>query len=178
MSFVPLHWWWYGGSGSGGSGGGPNPPDPTMPASTLILPDPPERYSRDTFLQMQATLEQQDALLHKRTGDIYHPSSVTVRHRTIYPWVTFTANDTTPSIARGRNFKTANTVPTTISSFDDGIDGQEIIVRVDDSSTVFDFTASLLVGNGGTDYIASNGDQLRATYDASEGVWFCQIIEV
>jgi hypothetical protein len=178
MSYPVLQWWWYTGTGGGGGGGGSGVASASDGGPALILPDPPERYSQEDLRQMQLALEQQDALVLKKTGDIYHPHSVTVRQRTIFPWVTLVADSVAPSVAQGRNFKTANTVPTTVTNFADGIDGQEIRVRVDDSSTVFDFTGSSLVGNGGSDYIAANGDQLLATYDADEGVWYCQVIGV
>lgn len=175
MSYPVLLFWWFEGDqisppiGNVGAG--------TASAPALVLPEPMVRYDRDQLLQMQAAVVQFAGQTHTRLADLDHPYSMTVRRRVIAPWVTFTANDTTPSVATGRNFKTANTVPTTISSFDDGVDGQEITVRVDDSSTVFDFTGSLLVGNGGADHIAANGDQVRAVYDSAEGVWYCQVIE-
>lgn len=171
-----LQWWWYlaGGGGGGSSEAAPQ----TSVGSTLILPEPGQRYDRSQLLQMQLALQQHDAQVLKKSGDIYHPHSLTVRRRTIFPWVTFGANDTTPSVAAGRNFRTANTQATTITDFDDALDGQEIVVRVDDAFTTFDFTGSGLVGNAGADYAASNGDRIHATYDAAEGVWYCQVVGV
>lgn len=172
MSYMPLTWWWWGADGVG-----TDPLVSIVPGATLVLVEPTPRYSPDMLREMQSALVQQDAQTHKRTGDMYHPFSMTVRHRTIYPWVALSANDATPSVARGRNFKTANTQQTQVTTFDDGVDGQEITIRVDDSFTTFDFTESGLVGNGSVNHSASNGDQVHAKYDAAEGVWYCTVVE-
>jgi hypothetical protein len=50
-------------------------------------------------------------------------------------FITFAAGDTTPSVARGFRFKTANTDNTLITQFDDGYIGQEITVYFADSKT-------------------------------------------
>lgn len=141
----------------------------------LILPNVGERYDARSAREQAHALEQYAGHLHSRTSDIDHPHSVTVRKRLIFPWRTFTANDATPSVAEGRNFKTANTSATTITDFDDAEDGQDILVRVNDANTTFDFSASGLVGNSGQDYVAADGDMLKAVYDDAEGVWYCDI---
>jgi len=43
----------------------------------------------------------------------------------------FVPSDTTPSVGQGKKFQTANAGSTTITMFDDGVDGQEIMVRLD-----------------------------------------------
>lgn len=141
----------------------------------LILPNVAERYDARSAREQSHALEQFAGQLHSRTSDIDHPHSVTIRKRVIYPWQTFTQGDATPSVATGRNFKTANTSATTITDFDDGEDGQEILVRVNDANTTFDFSASSLVGNSGQDYAAADGDMLFAVYDAAEDVWYCDL---
>lgn len=173
MSYFPLTFWWWG-AGTGGT----SERSTAAPAGGLLMPPPPLRYDPEVFRDMQLALEQQAEQLHRRTGDMDQPYGLTVRERTIYPWKTFDANDATPSVASGRNFRTANTTSTTVTNFDGGVDGQEITVRVDDALTVFNFSGSSLVGNAGSDYIAFNGDQIKATYDAAEGVWYCQVIGV
>jgi hypothetical protein len=49
--------------------------------------------------------------------------------------VTFTDTDTTPSVAGSRVFLTANTGATSITAFDDSVDGQEITVVFGDNNT-------------------------------------------
>ena len=47
-------------------------------------------------------------------------------------WKTFAAGDTTPSVAwPGLNYQTNNRSSTTITYFDDGIDGQQLVVKLD-----------------------------------------------
>lgn len=87
----------------------------------------------------------------------------------------FGANDATPSVSGGKNFKTANAGATTITDFDDPVDGQDIVVMIDDANTTVDFTASGLKGNGGVDWSPSSGDQLRCSYDGTD--WRCWIGE-
>lgn len=86
-------------------------------------------------------------------------------------FLTFTASDTTPSVKQGSLFKTANAVATTITTFDDGYEGKEIIVFIDDANTTFDFTGTTLKGNRGVDYTASQYDWIHATYDGTN--WLC-----
>lgn len=46
-------------------------------------------------------------------------------------FIAFTASDATPSIGQGKNFQTTNSSSTTITTFDDGVEGQSIMVRFD-----------------------------------------------
>jgi hypothetical protein len=50
--------------------------------------------------------------------------------------LSFTAADTTPSVAYGKYFMCVNTAPTSITNFDDGRIGQEIIVKIDVNTTI------------------------------------------
>ena len=84
---------------------------------------------------------------------------------------TITDGDATPSVAQGRLFKTANTGPTTITDFDNGIAGQVIRIVINDGNTIFDFTTSGLKGNGGVDFTAVAGDSVIAVYDGTD--WYC-----
>jgi len=86
---------------------------------------------------------------------------------------TFTANDTTPSVADSNYFRTANTAPTTITTFHDGTTAQSITVIIDDAFTTIDFTGGNLLRPGGTDYIAVQGDILTGLYDGTD--WYCAI---
>ncbi len=71
----------------------------------------------------------------------------------LYTVTTFTAGDTTPSVLGGRNFKTANSGSTTITNFDDGIEGQEIFIVLDANTILAD--NSNLKLNGG---LSATGD--------------------
>lgn len=95
--------------------------------------------------------------------------------REIVPFLTFAADDATPDVTGGKNFRTANANATTITDFDGGVDGQEIVVKIDDGNTTIDFTASGLTGNGGVDWSPSDGDHMRCVYDGLDGVWLCEV---
>lgn len=85
----------------------------------------------------------------------------------------FSANDATPSVADGRVFKTANTVPTTITMFDNGKAGQEIVVIIGDANTTIDFTGTNLEGNAGADWTPTTNDHMVCVFDGTN--WFCRI---
>lgn len=86
---------------------------------------------------------------------------------------TFTDQDATPSVNRGRLFKTANTVATTITNFNDGIAGQMIRVVCNDAFTTIDFSGSNLKGNGAVDWTPAAGDNMICTFDGTD--WFCTV---
>lgn len=86
-------------------------------------------------------------------------------------WQAIADQDATPSVAGGKNFKTNNTVSTTITNFDDGEIGQEIVVHFQDVNTTVDFTASTLVGNGGADWSPAVNDHMRCVRTADK--WLC-----
>jgi hypothetical protein len=92
-------------------------------------------------------------------------------------FIPFTANDATPDVRSGENFKTANTAPTTITQFDlphaVSAIGKKIHVLIDDANTTVSFSGANLKGNGGVDWApASQGDFLTATWTGS--VWLCE----
>src|SRR5262245_32395781 len=86
---------------------------------------------------------------------------------------TFTASDTTPSVAGGTIFKTANVAATIITMFDSGVEGQTIHVWINDANTTFDFTGTNLKGNAGVDWAPTTGDSLSAFFTGSQ--WLCRI---
>lgn len=91
---------------------------------------------------------------------------------------TFADGDTTPSIARGSFFATANTGATTITDFDDAVNstGQEFFLRFDDANTTLDLSGNAnMVGNGGVDFTGAVNDWARAT--SVGGVWFVEVFE-
>jgi hypothetical protein len=87
--------------------------------------------------------------------------------------VSFSANDATPSVQHGVAFKTANTVGTTITTFDNGAVGQIIWVIFDDGNTVLDFTGTNLKGNGGADWSPAAGDHMNSVFDGTN--WNCSV---
>ena len=129
----------------------------------------------DYLRKLTHTIEQADSQNLKRTGDLDHPHSLIVRARQIHPFKTFTAADATPSVLAGRNFVTANTGATTITDFDDGTDGQEIVVEIGDGNTTIDFTGTNLTGNGGSDWSPADGDHMRCVYNGS--AWLCEVFD-
>lgn len=84
-----------------------------------------------------------------------------------------TDGDATPSVDGLGNLKTANTSATTITDFDDGFDGQEICVLIQDGNTTIDFTGTNLKGNVGADWTPANGDFMVCKYDGTN--WYCAV---
>lgn len=89
---------------------------------------------------------------------------------------TFAANDATPSVAGAGLCLTANTSATTVTAFDDGHIGQDIVVVISDAYTTIDFTGTSLKGNAGVNWSPGNGDFMRCTFDGT--YWLCQVTDV
>jgi lysophospholipase L1-like esterase len=89
------------------------------------------------------------------------------------PIATLTPNSTTPSVAGGKTFVTANTAPTTITEFTGGVDGQEVTVIVNDTNTSFSFVGGVgkFRGNGGQLFAAPQYASIRAIYSATLDRW-------
>lgn len=89
---------------------------------------------------------------------------------------TFTAGDTTPSIAGGSHFKTANTGATTITDFDDpSAGGHEITIVFGDTDTTIQASASIVLQGGqaspANDFGASAIlDTIKLLYDGTRWV--------
>jgi hypothetical protein len=85
-------------------------------------------------------------------------------------WITFKDGYTTPSVALGTLFKTANTTPTVITDFDSPIyDGQHIIVYFGDAMTTITHDVTKISLEGGVDRAFSTGDILEFVNNG--GVW-------
>lgn len=88
------------------------------------------------------------------------------------PVRTLPINDATPSVKGGSVFVTANTIPTTISNFDDGDEGQLITICIRDVNTTMDFSGTTNIhGNNGVDWTPPSNSVLRATKHL--GGWYC-----
>jgi hypothetical protein len=90
-----------------------------------------------------------------------------------YAFVTLTPDTANPSVADGRNFVTANTVPVTYTTFTGGYLGKEILVVFEDGNTTLDMSASGLRGNNQSNWTASSGDFMKASYNGT--YWLCQV---
>ena len=88
-----------------------------------------------------------------------------------WPQNTFTANDATPTVYEGSFFVTANSNPTIVTIFDNGYEGQQITVLINDNNTTVDFTGTNLVGNDGNDWSPASGNWLTAIFDGTN--WYC-----
>ena len=83
---------------------------------------------------------------------------------------TFTANDTTPSVAAGKYFKTANTVATTITDFDNAIgDGHHIFIYIADDDTIIAHDATKIDLPGAVSRSFLTGDAME--FVSISGVW-------
>lgn len=103
-------------------------------------------------------------------GSAWHPIAEV---RENVPFVNFSPNDTTPSVAYYENYKTSNTGATSVSQFDDGRPGQRIVVVINDANTTIDFTGSFLKGNNGADWSPSSGDHMTCVFDGT--YWYCDV---
>lgn len=88
----------------------------------------------------------------------------------VYPIniIIFTDGATTPSVKQSNTFKTANTAPTTITNFTQGVDGQQITVVMRDANTT--------IANGGSINTRSGADIVPAvnrsySFVREGGVW-------
>lgn len=80
----------------------------------------------------------------------------------------FTDGDTTPSIALGNDFFTANSAPTTITNFDNGTNGQIIRVRIDDANTTIATNSNIITGYSGN---IAGVQGVVYTFKYVSGVW-------
>lgn len=90
----------------------------------------------------------------------------------------FVDGDTTPSVLGGNFFRTTNnTGPTTVTNFEDGYNGQIIMVEVNDVNTTIDFSsATFFKGNNGIDWSPSSASFMVCIFDGSS--WFCLVNDI
>lgn len=82
---------------------------------------------------------------------------------------TYTDGDTTPSVAGISYLRIANTVATTITDFDDAVEGQVIYLEFANSNTTVNRSNAYL--SGGTNFTGSANDMLVLFYSSSTTLW-------
>jgi len=92
-----------------------------------------------------------------------------IRTNPVKTALTFTSGDTTPSVASGTFFNSFLNNAVTVTTFDDGYTGQEIIVYSQGAVT-FDVTSTTLKC-GSTDVVTASGDVSRWVYGGTN--WNC-----
>ena len=124
--------------------------------------------------QLQNMKEDIDELHSEVSASVY--TSQVSSGSTISQIKAFTARDTTPSVVGGSLFVTANDRPTTITAFDDPIEGQQITIIIKDTHT--DFTNGGVGGKGTNRLVlsgnanwtaATTGDSISFVYN--DGIW-------
>ena len=92
---------------------------------------------------------------------------------TVTPMETLPVNDATPSINNGTFFTMSGGTGATVTTLDDGVDGQHVIIYVIGSQYTIDFSGGgNLKGNGGVDAVGPG--RLDAIYDGTNNLWHCQ----
>lgn len=79
-------------------------------------------------------------------------------------------NQTQPSVKIGEIFRLMNTIPTSITNFTDGYEGQTITIRLDDFSTIKHSSANLRLKNN-EDVTPKNSNSF-ITLKRIAGIWF------
>ena len=87
------------------------------------------------------------------------------------PIGTFTDGDTSPSVRLSDRFTATNTNPTTITNFDDGSDGQRIVIVCTDGNTTIAQNSNIKNQSGAN--INPSANTSRA-YENYSGVWYEQ----
>lgn len=111
---------------------------------------------------------------NKINGDVLEPDEwnamvVFIKFGTVPP-VSFNDSDQTPSVADERHFKTANTGATSITTFDDGTNGQRITIIAGDDNTTIVPGATLKL-NAGSELLLSTYDVIEFILDST--IWVC-----
>jgi len=82
---------------------------------------------------------------------------------------TFSDGDLTPSVDSGNNFKTSNTGSTLITNFDNGIDGQTLVIVFGDANTTIQDSTNIQL-QGGANFTAAANNTLVLYNDGT--AWF------
>lgn len=81
----------------------------------------------------------------------------------------FTDGDATPSVASGGSFFTQNTGATSITTFDDGVDGQVLEILSTDANTTF-VNGATLKTNTGANVVTAASRLYR--FKRINGIWY------
>jgi hypothetical protein len=100
-------------------------------------------------------------------GTTYSQGDFIIKGVSSQKFVTFADGDTTPTVAGGNNFKTANTGATTITTFDNGVEGQIIHVCINDNNTDFTNGASLILYRGTSWTASATNDVISFIHDGT-----------
>ncbi len=85
-------------------------------------------------------------------------------------------NSSTPLVTISKKWKTGNTSGTSITNFEGGDNGKEILVFFNDVYTTIKFNGSkLLIGHGGMDWKPAVGDHMRAV--KVNNYWYCECFQ-
>lgn len=110
------------------------------------------------------------ALNPKDVGLIYARNNGAKLDELIYGSpITFASLDTSPSVKYWTNFTFANASATSVTTFDDGVNGQEIIVRGDANTTIV-YNASFIRTKGSVNITGMTTNSLVA-FRRISGIW-------
>lgn len=85
--------------------------------------------------------------------------------------VTLATDDTTPDVRNGRVFLADNGNPTTITNFDAGINGQQIVVAFSNSNTTIQHNANIRLA-GGANFAGTSNDSIALLH--FNNLWYEQ----
>lgn len=85
----------------------------------------------------------------------------------------FTSGDTSPSVAVGGFFVHADAAPTSVTYYDDGVNGQEIVVRLSSNTTIIHNTSFIRL-KGGANVVGSSvgGGNAILAFRRISSIWF------
>ena len=101
-------------------------------------------------------------VFHCRFGSTEYGLDISAR-------LAFANGDTTPDVSSGRLFSTANTGATSITNFDNGLEGQEITIVFNDTNTTIVDGASIKLA-GSTNFTGTSGND-TITFVRTFGAW-------
>lgn len=84
--------------------------------------------------------------------------------------VNFTSGDTTPSVGIGGRFVCVNAAPTTITTFDDGFDGQIIYVKLNANTTI-QYSGAAIFTKGSVNIVGTSATNEWVTFIRDNTVW-------
>jgi hypothetical protein len=84
----------------------------------------------------------------------------------------FDAGDTTPSVSGRTLWQTANTGSTTITDFDDGVNGQVIVVRLDANTGITRNTSLIRLAGFSSIAVGAVNSDFLISFVSISGIWF------